>query len=189
MDVFEYISVLTSIIIGLGMTQLLLAVSRIIQHPEKAEPYWVHIGWVIYMFIFAVFWWWWEFNLGRIETWTFGVYLLVILYAFLIFLMCALLSPTDLSGYNGLKGYYWAKRKWIFGTFIIIQIVDVGDAVIKGMDYFYSLGAQYYISQSLIILFSGVAIATRSEKFHAGFVAALLTFMVFQGFLVYDVIQ
>jgi len=188
MDAFEYISVLTSIIIGLGMAQLLLGVSRVIQHPEKSRPYWVHLGWVLTMFVFSVFWWWWEFNLGAIEVWTFGAYLLVIFYAFLIFLMCALLSPVNLSGYDGFKEYYYAKRGWIFGTFVVMQFVDIGVALIKGMDYFLGLGALYYVGESFIIVLSVIAIATRNESFHAAFVLALLTFLVFQGFLDYGTI-
>ncbi len=95
MEMFEYIAVLTSIIIGLDMAQLLLGLTRLIQHPEQAKPYWVHLCWVFYMFVFAVFWWWWEFKLGAIEVWTFGVYLFVIFYAFLVFLLCSLLFPTN----------------------------------------------------------------------------------------------
>jgi hypothetical protein len=75
MDAFEYISILTSIIIGLGLAQLLLGVSRIIQHPDEEKPYWVHLSWVLTMFMYSVFWWWWEFNLNEIEIWTFGAYL------------------------------------------------------------------------------------------------------------------
>ena len=185
MDAFEYISILTSIIIGLGMAQLLLGVTRIIQHPEDARPYWVHLSWVLTMFMYSVFWWWWEFSLNQIEVWTFGAYLLVILYAFLVFLMCALLSPVNLSGYDGFEDYYYAKRAWIFGTFLVIQFVDSGVALMKGTDYFLGLGAQYYVSQSLTVVLSATAIATRNKSFHAAFVIALLTFLTIQGFLIY----
>ena len=185
MDAFEYISVLTSIIIGLGMAQLLLGVSRLIQHPENPRPYWVHLSWVLTMFVYSVFWWWWEFNLSVIEVWTFGAYLLVIFYAFLIFLMCALLSPVNLSGYDGFEEYYYAKRAWIFGTFLVMQFVDIGVALIKGMDYFLGLGIYFYVAEALIVILSAMAIATRNKRFHAAFVLALLTFLVFQGFLSY----
>ena len=188
MDAFEYISILTSIIIGLGMAQLLLGVSRLIQHPESARPYWVHLSWVLTMFVYSVFWWWWQFSLNEIEVWTFGVYLLVILYAFLIFLMCALLSPVNLSGYDGFEEYYYARRAWIFGTFLVMQFVDVGVSLIKGMDYFLELGVLYYVGELLIVVFSVIAIATRNKSFHAAFVLALLTFLVFQGFLDYGTI-
>jgi hypothetical protein len=185
MDAFEYISILTSIIIGLGMAQLLLGVSRIIQHPDEARPYWVHLSWVLTMFMYSVFWWWWEFSLGEIEVWTFGAYLLVIFYAFLIFLMCALLSPVNLSGYDGFEGYYYAKRAWIFGTFLVMQFVDLGNVLTKGMDRLLELGVQYYVGQSLIVVLSAMAIATRNRTFHATFVLALLTFLTIQGFLFY----
>ena len=62
MELFEYVAVLTSIIIGLGMARLLSGLTRLIQHPEHAKPYWIHLCWVAYMFVYAVFWWWWEFE-------------------------------------------------------------------------------------------------------------------------------
>jgi hypothetical protein len=188
MDAFEYISVLTSIIIGLGMAQLLLGVSRLIQDPEHVKPYWVHLSWVLTMFIYSVFWWWWEFNLNQIEVWTFGAYLLVILYAFLVFLMCTLLSPVNLSGYDRFEEYYYAKRAWIFGTFLVMQFVDSGVSLIKGMDYFSELGILYFVGQPLIAICSAIAIATRNKCFHSTFVIALLIFLVVQGFLDYGTI-
>lgn len=189
MDAFEYISVLTSIVIGLGMAQLLLGVTRIVQHPEKTRPYWIHSCWVAYMFIFTVFWWWWEFNLSKIEIWTFGAYLLVILYGFLVFLQCAMLSPVDVSDYDGLKNYYYARRRWIFGIFMLIQIVDIADAFIKGMDYFYSLGVQYFVSQPIIFAGAMGAFVTRNEKYHAVFAVAAVVFLISQGFIYYETIQ
>jgi hypothetical protein len=156
------------------MAQLLLGVSRLIQHSENSRPYWLHLGWVLTMFIYSVFWWWWEFNLREIEVCTFGAYLLVILYAFLIFLLCALLSPVILSGYDSFEEYYYAKRAWIFGTFLVIQFVDSGVALTKGTDYFLGLGIQYFIAQSVIVFLSAVAIVTRNKSFHAAFVIVLL---------------
>ena len=188
MEMFEYVAVLTSIIIGLGMAQLLMGITRLIQHPEQARPYWVHLCWVLYMFLLSVFWWWWEFRLGAIELWTFGIYLFVVLYAFLMFLLCALLFPSNFSGYDGFKGYFYAKRSWFFGVFILAQLVDVGDSLIKGMDYFYSLGIQYMVAQPVIVAFSVAAIVTRNERFHASFVLALLAYMFVAGFSLYDIV-
>ena len=46
MDIFEYISVLTSIIIGLGIAHLLRGVASLVQHPGRHRIYWVHLVWV-----------------------------------------------------------------------------------------------------------------------------------------------
>ena len=61
-------------------------------------------------------------------------------------------------------------------------------AVIKGMDYFYSLGLQYPISQSVLVVLSAVAIFTRNERFHSGFVLVALGYMVFSGFSFYETV-
>ena len=50
------------------------------------------------------------------------------------------------------------------------------------------LGVTYYVGESLIVVLSAIAIATRNKRFHAAFVLALLTFLVFQGFLFYGTI-
>jgi len=188
-ELFEYVAVLTSIIIGLGMAQLLMGVTRLIQHPEQAKPYWVHLCWVFYMFLFSVFWWWWEFRLVAIEVWTFGIYLFVILYAFLVFLLCALLFPTNFSGYDGFKDYFYAKRAWFFGVFILSQLVDIGDSVLKGMDYYASLGFQYTFAQLAIVALSFIAIFTKNDRFHAVFVLALIAYMIVSGFTLYETVS
>ncbi|MDH3401815.1 MAG: hypothetical protein OEM03_12730 [Chromatiales bacterium] len=189
METFEYVAVLTSIIIGLGMAQLLMGVTRLIQHPEQAKPNWIHLCWVFYMFLFSIFWWWWEFRLGTIEVWTFGIYLFVILYAFLVFLLCALLFPRDFSGYDGFKDYFYAKRAWFFSVFILSQLADIADSMIKGLDYYYSLGFHYTATQLAIVAFSVTAIFTKNDRFHGIFVLALIAYMVFSGFTLYDTVS
>ena len=97
MDLFEYISVLTSIIIGLGIAHLLRGVARLVQHPGRHRTWWVHLVWVGYMFFQMTFWWWWEFNLNTLDLWHFEDYLFVLLYAVVLYLCCALLFPDDLG--------------------------------------------------------------------------------------------
>ncbi len=101
MTMFEYVSVLTSVIVGLGVAHLLQGVARLVQHPGRTRIYWVHLLWVLFMFFAAIFWWWFEFGLVSVETWTFRLYLFVLSYAVLLYLMCALLFPSDLKGYPG----------------------------------------------------------------------------------------
>jgi hypothetical protein len=37
MDIYEYVAVLTSIIIGLSITQLLYGLAQIVQHPDRTN--------------------------------------------------------------------------------------------------------------------------------------------------------
>jgi len=178
MEMFEYVAVLTSIIIGLGIAQLLQGVTRLIQHPEQGKVYWVHLCWVIYMFLLAVFWWWWEFRLSAIETWTFALYMFVILYAVLVYLLCALLFPISFSGFDGFKGYFYSKRAWLFGLLMLTNLVDLGDTLLKGMEYFLSLGPEYISVTILKIGLAGIAMFSKNEKFHAVIAVSFLLYQV-----------
>ena len=166
MEIFEYVAVLTSIIIGLGMAHLLRGVVRIIQHPDRYRVYWVHLGWVVYMFFQLVFWWWWEFRLGELPQWTFFIYLFVIFYAFLIFCASALLFPEDLEGYDGFKGYFYSRRAWFFGLLVTGGVVDVFDTLLKGDEHFSALGTEYLLMLAVINGSQLAAIFVRNERYH-----------------------
>ena len=185
MDVFEYVAVLTSIIIGLSMAHVLRGLTQFIQQPKQSGLFFAHIFWAIYMFLMTIFWWWWEFQLATMPTWTFGIYLYVILYAVLIFVLCSLLFPESLTGFDGYKGYFLAKRTWFFAVFMLMNAIDFGDTLLKGMDYLYSLGIEYPVSIGTQLVLSIIAITTRNEKFHNTFAAALVAYLFLQAFRFY----
>jgi arsenate reductase len=165
MDMFNYVMVLASIIIGLGMTHLLYGIAQFAQHPDREKPYWVHLVWVAGAFFQAIFWWWWEFRLSANTNWTFGLYLFVLLYAFIIYLRCALLFPPDLEGYEGYRGYFYSRRGWLFGTALAQVFVDLGDTLFKGWAHFASLGFGYPIaSATMIVLFTDHPQRTLSRR-------------------------
>ena len=188
MGIFEYISVLTSIIVGLGIAHLLKGVANIVQHPGRNRIYWVHLLWVAFMFFQAIFFWWWEFKLESLEQWTFHIYLFVLFFALLIYMLCALLFPQDLEGYSGYEDYFMTRRSWFLGLLVVYFLVDLGDTWLKGADYFHSLGIEYPVTQGVMIAGCLVGIATANRLYHAGFVVIMLLFQVTWAFRSYDVI-
>jgi len=187
MGVFEYISVLTSIVVGLGIAHLLTGVAAIVQHPDRHRIYWVHLMWVTSMFFQAIFFWWWEFALESLEQWTFQIYLFVLFYALLIYMLCALLFPQDLEGYDGYEDYFISRRSWFLGLLAVFFLVDFWDTWLKGADYFASLGLEYVVAQGLIIVGCLVGIATANRRFHALFAVSVLADQVVWAFRYYDV--
>ena len=178
MEVFEYIAVLTSIIIGLGLARLLGGFTRLVQQPEQGGIYWVHLCWVLYMFLTTVFWWWWEFNLNSVEAWTFSLYSFVLSYAVIVYLLCAFLFPTNFADYGGAKGYFFSKSKWFFGILVLFNIADLCDTLLKGAEYFASLGLEYPLVTGLKMLLAGGAIYSKNERYHAAIAVAFLLYQV-----------
>ena len=188
MGVFEYVSVLTSIIVGLGIAHLLKGVASIVQHPGRNRVYWVHLLWVGFMFFQAIFFWWWEFKLESLEQWTFQVYLFLLFFAFLLYMLCALLFPQDLEDYAGYEDYFMSRRSWFLGLLVIYFLSDLWDTWLKGAEHFASLGIEYPVSQALIITCCMVGIATENRRFHAGFALIMLAYQFFWAFRYYEMI-
>ena len=58
MGAFEYLSVLISIILALGMTRVLAGVGEMLQALSRRRVYWVHAIWIINVFLYLVVAWW-----------------------------------------------------------------------------------------------------------------------------------
>jgi hypothetical protein len=175
---FEYIVVLTGVVIGLALTHLMQGVAKIIEHPTRVRIWWVHLGWVAYMFVNAVFWWWWEYRLRLIGSWTFQLYAFVVGYAFFIYLICAVLFPSEIAPYLGFKDYFMARRRWFFGMLIAWLAVDLLDTWAKGSAYFHSLGLEYPIAQAGLALVCLVGMLSPRERVQ---VAVLLLVVGYQA--------
>ena len=188
MEIFNYVMVLASIILGLGITHLLQGVASLAQHPGRNKPYWIHLVWVASTFIGAIFWWWWEFRLSQTAVWTFQLYLFVLLYAFIIYLNCALLFPSDLRDYSGYEDYFYSRRRWLFGIGIAHGLVDVVDTLLKGWAHFASLGWVYPAATAAMLgLFVGGMI-TRNRPYHAFVALLLLAYQVALAFLAFQTV-
>ncbi len=181
MNTYEYVAVLTSIIIGLSITQLLYGLAQIVQHPGRESVYGTHLIWVAYMFFTVVWWWGWQIALGSVEVWSLGLYLYVTCYAVILYFICALLFPSDMGDYDGYRDYFLSMRRWFFGLLALAYVLDLGDTLLKGSDYFKSLGLSYPLIVILVLLGSVFAAFSRNEQFHRGFALVALGTQVYQA--------
>ena len=180
---FDYVMMLAAIVIGLALTHLMQGVGRIVENPRGAKVWWVHLVWVAHTGLLSVFWWWFEFGLRRTPVWTFQLYAFVLGYAFLIYLICTILFPTELGEHPDFKTYFLSRRKWFFGLLIASLVVDVIDTWTKGVAHFASLGIEYPLSQAALALLCILGIASRRDRVQA--VVAILAF----GYLVLRVVR
>ena len=169
MDVYLHVRVLFSMILGLGVAHLLRGIARIVQHPRKYRIYWVHLMWALFLFLYLLHFWWWEFYLQKLLQWTFPLYFFIAIYATLLYLLCALFFPEEMSEYDGYRGYFYSRRQWIFTFMAILFAADVIDTLIKGSAYRAHLGMFYDIRTGAYIVLCLLAVKMRSPRFHAVF--------------------
>ena len=188
MTTFEYIAVLVSIIVGLGITQLLAGVGRLIDDGRETKPYWIHLVWTAYAFIYLVFFWWWEFKLAAIEIWSFELYLFVIMYAVALYLLVVVLYPRDLPEGGDFKRYYYDRRGWFFGMLVAIGAIDFIDSAVKGKDYLLKLGPEYWTFLIVTSLLYLLAIRSKDERFHAFLAIGSTAYMFVWAFRLYGTV-
>jgi hypothetical protein len=189
MEMFNYVMVLASVIIGLGTTHLLQGVAGIVQHPGREKLYWVHLIWVAAIFLRIIFWWWFEFRLSETGQWTFGLYFFVLIYAFVTYLTCALLFPKDLADYDGFKDYFYSRKGWFFGVNLAGIGIDVADSLLKGLDHFYALGPSYPIIMAVLATLFAIGMVTRNERFHGAFAILALAYLLLYPVTNFNTIQ
>jgi hypothetical protein len=189
MGMFEYVVVLTGVVIGLALTHLMQGVAKIIEHPSRARLWWVHLGWVAYMFVSAVFWWWWEYALRATTQWTFELYAFVIGYAFLVYLICVLLFPSDIAPYPDFKAYFMARRRWFFGLLIAWLAIDLIDTWMKGSAHFASLGLEYPIAQAGLALLCLIGLLTPRERVQIAVLLLVVGYQTSRIVRFYDVVN
>lgn len=177
-ELFGHVRVLISLVAGLGLTRLLTGVARIIQHPDGKKIYWVHLGWVLWMFLGLINFWWWEFRLSQLHDWKFVYYVFLIVYATTYFLLCVLFFPDDMGEYAGYRDYFLSRRAWIFGVMAALFVLDIGDTLLKGAGYFATLGIEYPLRAAIHIALCVVAMRSTNGRFQALFVIGALAYQV-----------
>ena len=168
MSAFEYLSVLISIVLALGMTRLLAGVGEMLQARSRERFYWVHLVWVANLFVYLVLAWWIFYRWRNQQNWTFFLFIFVLISPTILYLASLLLFPpeTALNEFVDYKKHYYANHRAFFIIFALFTPVDIADSLLKGIAHFLALGPGYYASQTIYLAGLIAAAITHNERYH-----------------------
>jgi hypothetical protein len=133
---FEYVMVLISIIVGLGITNILVGLAGVVDRlagSSAIRPRVAYFAWLANSFIWLVQFWWWEFRFDQYVTnWTVGLYWFLVLYAVTLFLLAAVLVPQSWDGVGDLGDYLLERKRWFYSILVFGNALDVVDSYLKG---------------------------------------------------------
>jgi hypothetical protein len=134
---FEYVTVLISIVLGLGITQILTGIADLVHQSKRVKVYWPHLLWVIVILVLHVQDWWVTFDLRNFSPWRLPTFLFVMIYPVVLFILARLLFPFGLQeGMVDLKEFYLENYRKIFVFGAALPILAILDSVlIRGMDW------------------------------------------------------
>jgi hypothetical protein len=135
---FNYVAVLVSIVLGLGVTRVLSQLSETIQIQNRRRSYWVHTLWMVGLFINLMLCWWVFYRWRTASQWNFFLFVWVTVAPTLLYLGSGVLCPGELesTGAKDWRQYFYANRRGFFLSILPIWPLDIIDTLLKGKQHF-----------------------------------------------------
>jgi hypothetical protein len=131
MTPFEYITVLISIILGLGITQLITGIADMVHQWERIKIYWPHLLWICFIFFLHIQDWWTLYELRTIGQWHLPTFLFTILYPINLFILARILFPFgSVDGATDFREFYFQNFRKFFTWSITLVILSILDNVL-----------------------------------------------------------
>lgn len=156
MSGFEYLSVLLSIIIGLGLTHIAKGITRSVIAEETDHTRLVYALFTILVILLN---WWVIFQWSDHDNWTFSEFLVLVSWAFGHYLMAITLYPPAGSDSGSFENY----RHWFMWTFVVMTLMDMAQTAMRG-DFFNPWYYSIFVGHYSLLALSGVFI--KSARFH-----------------------
>lgn len=133
MHAFDYLSVLLSIVLGLGMTQLLSAVARWLELRHETKTYLPAAIWAAMLMIVLVQTWWTMFGLRNMTEWNFLQFCVVLVQPVMLYLLTALVLPGAQSKQQDQEAFFLEHRTWFYGLLMALLAASITkDVVLRG---------------------------------------------------------
>jgi hypothetical protein len=132
MSSFEFIAALMSIIIGLGVTNLLSGAGRAFYRRKENPLDEVHLVLTIATLVLLVLQWWVTFRWNTEVNWTFDKFLVLIAWTVALYLLTVFLYPPDLSEAEEHQGRFERNRAGYYSAFIAMCFLDIAQTAIHG---------------------------------------------------------
>src|SRR5437667_6649220 len=132
MSSFEFIAALMSIIIGLGVTNLLAGAGRAFYRRKESLLDEVHIVFTLATLLLLVLQWWVTFKWNTEVTWSFDRFLLLIVWTITLYMLTVFLYPPDLSEAEEHQRRFQRNRSGYYSTFIAMCLLAITQTAFHG---------------------------------------------------------
>lgn len=147
MSSFEFLSVLISVVVGLGMANMLTGVGRILHRSQDTKVSATFVVWTLFVFFYLIIYWWTVvFGWQEWQNWNLLIFMFVLVYGILLFLLSVIMYPTDMPESWDPHESFMRMRHWFFGVFLVVVVVEGLDSHLKdhieefSLPYFLMLG-------------------------------------------------
>ena len=165
MSSFEFLSVLISVVVGLGMANMLTGVGRLLHKHRTISFSLVHLAWSVFVFfMMVVYWWTVVFGWRDWENWNLLLFLFILTYGVLLFLLSAILYPSEIPESWDLFAHFIDMRHWFFGIYLLWLLAELSDTYFK--DHFDDFAWPYLLLTGTWLVCAIVGIRSTNRTTH-----------------------
>jgi hypothetical protein len=149
MTEFEFLSVMISIIFGLGLTHILGGSLSYIFSKRATET---HLVYSAFALVVLVLNWWVVFIWHNHTNWSFDEFLVLVLWAISHYLIAITLYPPD----EAAPSTFESHRNWFFWSFFGMTFFDMAQTAMRGdlfNPWYYLIFVLHYSAISLLAVF------------------------------------
>jgi hypothetical protein len=129
---FEFVSVLISIVVGLGITHVLRGVAVAVDEREQAPIDSVHMAWTGVVFLNLALNWWVLFSWREHAVWSFDLFFSLIVWVVALYLPVVFLFPPRKTATESWATVYRKNRQWFLGSFAVFAAADIWVTALRG---------------------------------------------------------
>lgn len=167
---FEYVTILVSIILGLGITKILSSLAELLYDFRRVRFFWVHSIWVVLILYIHVQEWFILYELKDYPTWKLPVFLFILLYPITLFLAASMLFPVIENDEEvDLKKFFILNYKPLYFLFLVCIVLSL---IFNIWLLELTLNKQIFLFMLLLIttvLLFQTKVSVRSHQVFAGF--------------------
>jgi hypothetical protein len=178
MKTAEYLSVLVSIIVGLGLSQVLSGVANLLVDRRRVRFYWVWAIAVVMTFLANVQFWWSTFSVGDAVATNFFSFVYFLLTPIALYLSAVVIVPDfEGEGEIDLKSHFYANRRLYFGLLASVPLLSASRSILISGDPLFA-PERPFEALFVVLLASGALVEREGyQKFVV--VASVVLFVVF----------
>lgn len=172
---FRYLTVMVSMILGLGMTQLFAGIGNLVQIRRRVKLYWLHTVWVLLLIVLHVHLWWMFWALRGVADWTYAGFLYVLIGPGTLVIASHSIIPELLGERIDAEKYYFDTSRLFFG------ILTAGAAWFMFLEPI--LGTQPFfvpvrLMQAIAVVALGCCSASKDRRLHAAAAGVIVAVLV-----------
>lgn len=173
MTIFEFLMVLISIVLALGVAQLLRGFGIYVRSRRRFAP---AVIWGLTLFYIHLQMWWSQWDLRVIDEWNQFLFLYDVWSLSILYLATQFLMPVGVTTETEWEEQFFAMRRWFFGTSIILGLNNIlWSMVLLGVPFAHP----YRFAQLLLVGILAIGLLITHRRGHQwvaiGYLATLVT--------------